>query len=45
MCTVANSPTAFGLQATGVDVEGKKVNFSDGEAVSYDTLLLATGSK
>jgi len=35
----------FDLQATGVDLEGKKVNFADGESVSYDTLLLATGSK
>ena len=33
------------LQATGVDKEGKKVRFSDGEEISYDKLLLATGSK
>ena len=33
------------LQATGVDKEGKKVKFSDGEEISYDKLLLATGSK
>ena len=32
-------------QATGVDKEGKKVKFSDGEEISYDKLLLATGSK
>ena len=32
-------------QATGVDVAGKKVSFSDGEAIGYDKLLLATGSK
>jgi NADPH-dependent 2,4-dienoyl-CoA reductase/sulfur reductase-like enzyme len=28
-----------------VDKEGKKVKFSDGEEISYDKLLLATGSK
>ena len=32
-------------QATGVDKEGKKVKFADGEDISYDKLLLATGSK
>ena len=35
----------LGKEATGVDVEGKKVNFADGEAISYDSLLLATGAK
>lgn len=33
------------LQAIGVDKEGKKVKFSDGEEIKYDKLLLATGSK
>ena len=28
-----------------MDKEGKKVKFSDGEEISYDKLLLATGSK
>ena len=28
-----------------MDVSGKKVNFSDGASVGYDTLLLATGSR
>ena len=32
-------------QAIGVDKEGKKVKFSDGEDIGYDKLLLATGSK
>lgn len=32
-------------QATGVDVEGKKVMFKESESISYDVLLLATGSK
>ena len=32
-------------QATGVDKEGKKVKFADGEDIGYDKLLLATGSK
>lgn len=35
----------LGKEAVGVDKEGKKVKFSDGEEIRYDKLLLATGSK
>lgn len=32
-------------EATSVDLAGKTVTFASGEPQSYDTLLLATGSK
>ena len=36
---------SLGAQATKLDIAGKKVTFADGETLSYDSLLLATGSK
>ena len=34
----------FRCQVSSVDVAGKKLNFEGGDSLSYDTLLLATGS-
>ena len=33
-----------GVEATGLDREGKKVLLDSGQAVAYDKLLIATGS-
>ncbi|GAW92008.1 NAD(P)/FAD-dependent oxidoreductase [Calderihabitans maritimus] len=35
----------LGIKATKIDVTGKRVELENGEAVSYDRLLIATGSK
>lgn len=37
--------TMFGRKATAIDLDGKAVVLADGSRVSYDTLLIATGSK
>ena len=34
----------FCCQVSSVDVSGKKLNYEGGDSLSYDTLLLATGS-
>ena len=35
----------LGREMTSLDLAGKKVTYSDGESQTYDSLLLATGSK
>lgn len=37
--------TRFGVRATKVDLEGKVVEFKDGNRVLYDKLLIATGGR
>lgn len=40
----ADDVAFFCCQVSSVDVSGKKLNYEGGDSLSYDTLLLATGS-
>ncbi|MBW4572139.1 MAG: FAD-dependent oxidoreductase [Tolypothrix carrinoi HA7290-LM1] len=40
-----NIEVLLNKQATNVDAKAKKITFEDGETLSYDALLLATGGK